>query len=332
MKDQSIQSSFTNLDESDEHTLRPQILEEFVGQPEVKEKLSIFIGAAKKRKEALGHALFYGPPGVGKTTLAHVISKAMGTQLTVTSGPALEKAGDLAGLLTNLKEGDILFIDEIHRLSASLAEYLYPAMEDFRLDLVIDSGPAARSVKLSLQPFTLIAATTRHALLPSPLRSRFPFSCRIGYYTPETLQQIVQRSAHVLHVNIEEKACYAIAQRSRGTPRIANNLLRWVRDFAQTKGVQIVEESLAKEALSLLSIDEKGLDEMDKRILHTLIHHYQGRIVGINAIAAALGEHVATIEDHESFLVMHGFVQRLPRGRQATDLAYTHLGLKPKID
>lgn len=326
MSNAFIESSWAKPDTPFEIPLRPQTLGEFVGQDAVRERLEIFITAAKERQEALGHCLFSGPPGLGKTTLAHIISKSMGTQLVVTSGPAIEKPGDLAGLLTNLKQGDVLFIDEIHRLSKTAEEYLYSAMEDFSLDLMIDSGPNARSVSVKLNPFTLVGATTRVGLLSAPMRSRFLISLRLDYYTPATLQKIIQRSAHLLSLSLEERGTLEIANRSRGTPRIANNLLRWVRDFAQTRRIKNVNEDAAKKALSMLAIDELGLDEMDKKILTLIIEHHDGGPVGLNNLAAGVGEEAHTLEEvYEPFLIMQGFIKRTPRGREATPLAYTYM-------
>ncbi len=329
-EDKFIQSSWEKPDEKLETTLRPQSLDEFVGQEAVRERLDILMQAAKQRGEPIGHCLFHGPPGVGKTTLAHVISKTMGSHLTVTSGPVISKAGDLAGLLTNLKEGDVLFIDEIHRLSKTIEEYLYPAMEDFSLDLLIDSGPSARSVKVDLCRFTLVGATTRIGLLSSPLRSRFGFTTRLDYYEPVVLEKIILRSAQLLGVRIHHEAASEIALRSRGTPRIANNLLRWVRDFAQTRQVAVVDRQTARDALEMLAIDHRGLDETDKKILTVIIDHYQGGPVGINTIAVAIAEEQETVaEVYEPYLIMQGFLKRTHRGRMATPLAYTHLGKSP---
>lgn len=310
-----------------EAPLRPQSLEEFIGQDALRERLSVLVGAAKQRKEALGHCLFSGPPGLGKTTLANILSKAMGSNLVVISAPVLEKAGDLAGVLTKLNEGDVFFIDEIHRLSRTVEEYLYQAMEDFTLDVMIDSGPSARSVRLPLKQFTLAAATTRSGLLTAPLRTRFAFSCRLDYYSAETLQAILRRTSSLLQLQIEEPALYEIAKRSRGTPRIANNLLRWVRDYAQmrTGGHATLESTLR--ALSMLAIDDKGLDEMDKRILEVIVNYYGGGPVGIKTLAVAIGEEAGTIEEvYEPYLIMQGLIKRTPQGRVATPLAFAHLG------
>lgn len=327
MEEKFIESTWVKSEDPLENTLRPQSLSEFVGQKAACERLQVLMTAAKQRNEPMGHTLLYGPPGLGKTTLAHVIAKTMGTSLTVTSGPVIEKAGDLAGLLTNLKEGDILFIDEIHRLSPAVEEYLYPAMEDFSLDLLIDSGPAARSVNVKLNRFTLVGASTRVGLLSSPLRSRFSFTCRLEYYAPDILEQIVRRSAKILGIEISQPGAHEIAIRSRGTPRIANNLLRWVRDFAQTRADNKINEKIAHEALSMLSIDHRGLDEVDKKLLTVIIDHHNGGPVGLNTLAVAMGEEPETLSEvYEPFLVMLGFLKHTPRGREATKLAYEHLG------
>lgn len=322
-----IQSSWEKRDQKLETTLRPTSLKEFIGQDSVRDKLEVFVGAAKKRSEALGHALFHGPPGLGKTTLAHIVASEMGTNLIIASGPAIEKPADLAGILTNLKEGDILFIDEIHRLNRSVEEYLYPAMEDFTLDLMLDSGPQARSVQVKLNHFTLIGATTRMGLLSGPLRSRFPFTCRLDYYAPELISNILARSSSILAVNINDESIIEIAKRSRGTPRIANNLLKWVRDYAQMRNDNKLDKASTRTALEMLDIDFRGLDQMDKRILQHIIDHHEGGPVGINSIAIALGEEATTIEEvNEPFLIMQGFIKRTQRGREATQLAYQHLG------
>ncbi len=322
-----IESSWCKEDPSFEVPLRPQTLPEFAGQEQVRERLEVFIGAAQLRKEALGHCLFYGPPGLGKTTLAGILAKSMGTQLVVSSGPLLDKPGDLAGILTNLQKGDVLFIDEIHRLSAAVEEYLYPAVEDFKLDLLIDSGPAARSVQVKLNPFTLVGATTRIGLISAPMRSRFIFSCRLDYYEPALLQKILIRSATLLNIPIDQEGALEIATRARGTPRIANNLLRWVRDFAQMRGSNQIDQSTASKALEMLAIDYLGLDELDKKILSVIIDHHQGGPVGLNTLAAAVGEEADTLaEVYEPYLLMQGFLERTPRGRKATPLAYRHLG------
>jgi len=327
MTDPFIESSWSQPDEPFETTLRPQSLQDFVGQDTIKHKLDVVIQAAKQRGEALGHCLLNGPPGLGKTTLAAIIAKTMGTKLIVTSGPVIEKAGDLAGILTNLNQGDVLFIDEIHRLNRAVEEYLYPAMEDFSLDLLIDSGPSARSVQVKLKPFTLVGATTRSGLLSSPMRSRFGLHLRLDYYSPEALQIILHRSSQILGISLSQEGALAIAKRARGTPRIANNLLRWVRDVAQIQNLTHIDHSLAHGALNKLEIDEKGLDEMDKKMLQLIIDHYNGGPVGINTLAAALSEEAHTLEEvYEPYLIMQGFLKRTPRGREVTGLSYTHLG------
>lgn len=321
-----IESSLEQEDLTFEVPLRPQSLMEFIGQDSLRDRLTVLIEAAKQRNESLGHCLFSGPPGLGKTTLANILAKAMGTNIIVTSGPVIEKPGDLAGILTNLKEGDVLFIDEIHRLNRSVEEYLYPAMEDFVLDLMIDSGPSARSVQVKLNKFTLAGATTRTGLLSSPLRSRFVLSCRLEYYDPDTLVVILQRTGRILNLNLSREAALEIARRSRGTPRIANNLLRWVRDYSQTRANNKIDLGVVKKALEMLAIDDKGLDEMDIKILETMIHYYKGGPVGINTIAVAIGEEASTVEEvYEPFLIMQGFLKRTPRGREVTSLAYQHL-------
>lgn len=324
-----VESSFGEQDITFEIPLRPQSLKTFVGQPSICERLSVLIEAARQRGEPLGHCLFSGPPGLGKTTLANILAKEMGTQVIVSSGPVLDKAGDLAGLLTNLQDGDILFIDEIHQLNRVVEEYLYPAMEDYKLDLVIDSGANARSVQLKLNRFTLVGATTRTGLLTGPLRSRFAFSGRLEYYSPEVLTAIIERTAEILQVKLDEDAAFEIARRSRGTPRIANNLLRWVRDYAQIRAGNHITRPVAESALKMLAIDERGLDELDLKILRVMIDHYQGGPVGLNTIAVAVGEESATIEEvYEPFLIGEGLIKRTPRGREATPLAYRHLGIE----
>jgi Holliday junction DNA helicase RuvB len=326
MSEPFIESSWAKPDQPFEIPLRPQSLDDFMGQESVRKRLDIFIHAAQSRGEALGHCLLCGPPGLGKTTLAHIISKAMGTQLVVTSGPAIAKPGDLAGLLTNLKAGDVLFIDEIHRLSSVAEEYLYPAMEDFSLDILIDSGANARSVQVKLNPFTLVGATTRSGLLSSPMRSRFLVNLRLDYYDAETLSKILLRSASLLKAPIAQEAALEIAKRSRGTPRIANNLLRWVRDFATTEKKKMIDLAMAKAALHMLAIDDLGLDEMDKKILSVIIEHHKGGPVGLTNLAAAVGEEPHTLEEvYEPYLIMQGFIKRTPRGREATALAVEHL-------
>ncbi len=327
MTEPFIQSSWTKPDEPFEVPLRPQSLTDFVGQDTIRERLEVFMQAAKQRKEALGHCLLNGPPGLGKTTLAHIIAKTMGTNLVIISGPVIEKPGDLAGILTNLNEGDVFFIDEIHRMNRSVEEYLYSAMEDFSLDLLIDSGAASRSVQVKLKPFTLVGATTRSGLLSSPMRSRFGLSLRLDYYPPFYLEKILLRSGQILGIPLKKEGALAIAERARGTPRIANNLLRWVRDFAQIKGHAEIDREIACRALNMLEIDDRGLDEMDKRILKLLIDHYQGGPVGISTLSVALSEEAHTLEEvYEPYLIMQGFIKRTPRGREATALSYEHLG------
>lgn len=324
---------FINEDPMFEMPLRPQRIDQFVGQNEIKERLHVAITAAKKRQEPLSHALFFGPPGLGKTTLAHILAKEMGGNLTISSGPMLEKPSDLAGILTNLQEGDFLFIDEIHRMNRSVEEYLYPAMEDYALDLMIDAGPHARTVRVKLNPFTLIGATTRSGLLSSPMRSRFPMSFRLDYYHYSQLKEILSRSARILKMEIDDEALEEIARRARGTPRIANHLLRWVRDFSTTKGEIKVNHQLAMGALKLLAIDHIGLEEMDKRILEVIIDHYSGGPVGVNTLAIALGEEKETIEElYEPFLILQGLIKRTSRGRMATEQAYVHLGKKKRVN
>lgn len=327
MTERFIESSLKAEDETFEIPLRPQDLTEFVGQDAVRDRLSVFLGAAKGRGEALGHCLFSGPPGLGKTTLANILANTMGTNLVVTSGPVIEKAGDLAGVLTTLQEGDILFIDEIHRMNRVVEEYLYPAMEDFSLDLVIDSGPSARSVQVKLNKFCLVGATTKMGMLTAPLRSRFTFSCRLDYYDPSELQQIILRSSRILNIDIDGDSAIEIAKRARGTPRVANNLLRWVRDYAQMRADNKIDCDVVDKALSMLAIDHVGLDEMDKRLLSVMIDHHDGGPVGLNTLAVAIGEEPSTLEEvYEPYLIMQGFIKRTPRGRQVTPLAYRHLG------
>jgi len=313
-----------------EQTLRPKQFAEFAGQKAVTDNLKVFVQAAKQRGEALDHVLLHGPPGLGKTTLANIIAQEMGVGFRVTSGPVLDKPADLAGLLTNLEPHDILFIDEIHRLTPVIEEYLYSAMEDYRIDLVIDSGPNARTVQIALNPFTLVGATTRSGLLTAPLRARFGINSRLGYYDAATLKGIIKRSANLLHVPIVEDAAQEIARRSRGTPRIANALLRRVRDFAQIQSDGTIELPIAQHALKALNVDAHGLDEMDNRILGAIIDKFAGGPVGLSTVATAVGEEAGTIEEvYEPFLIMEGYLQRTPRGRQATERAYRHLGRVP---
>jgi len=311
-----------------EVALRPRSFAEFVGQARVKENLEVFISAAKGRKEVLDHVLFHGPPGIGKTTLAYIIAEAMQVAIKATSGPVIEKAGDLAGILTNLNERDILFIDEIHRLPRTIEEYLYSAMEDFSIDIMLGDGPKARTVKIPIKPFTLVGATTRIGLLTSPLRNRFGIIHRLDYYTAEELTQIVLRSSEILKVKIEESGAREIARRARGTPRVANRLLRRVRDYAQVKGKGVITHQVACMALDMMDVDSEGLDEMDKTILSTIIHKFGGGPVGLKSLAIAVGEETDTIEEvYESFLVRKGFLKRTAQGRVTTALAYKHLGL-----
>lgn len=313
-----------------EKALRPKELDDFSGQDDTVANLRIFIGAAKMRGEPLDHVLLHGPPGLGKTTLSNIIANELKASMKMTSGPVMEKPGDLAGLLTNLDVGDVLFIDEIHRLNTVVEEYLYSAMEDFRIDIMIDSGPNARSIQITLNPFTLVGATTRMGLLTAPMRARFGISCLLDYYDVPTLQGIIKRSAAILNVPIDDLGANEIARRSRGTPRIANALLRRVRDFAMMKGNGSIEIEIAKFALKALKVDESGLDQMDIRILRSIIEKFKGGPVGLTTIATSVGEEPGTIEEvHEPFLIMEGYLQRTPRGREATDKAYKHLGIVP---
>lgn len=330
-----VQSTIRNV-ESDaefESRIRPQELDSFHGQQKTVDNLRVFIKAALMRGESLDHVLLHGPPGLGKTTLANIIANEMGSTLKVTSGPVLDKPGDLAGLLTNLSEGDVLFIDEIHRLSPIVEEYLYSAMEDYKIDIVLDKGPSARSIQLELAPFTLIGATTRSGLLTSPLRARFGIQCHLEYYDTDVLCGIVKRSASILNIGIDDQAAHEVALRSRGTPRIANSLLRRVRDFAMVKGDGNINLGITRHALSALNIDSRGLDQMDNKILHAIIEKFGGGPVGINTIATAVSEEAGTIEEvYEPFLIKEGFMKRTPRGREATQLAYSHLGISKNPD
>ncbi|AGA77098.1 Holliday junction branch migration DNA helicase RuvB [Echinicola vietnamensis] len=320
----------SQTDKDFEKALRPLSFDDFTGQQKIVDNIQVFVMAAKKRGESLDHVLLHGPPGLGKTTLSHIIANELESSLKITSGPVLDKPSDLAGLLTNLEEGDVLFIDEIHRLNAVVEEYLYSAMEDFRIDIMLDSGPNARSVQISLNPFTLIGATTRSGLLTSPLRARFGINARLEYYDAKLLTTIVTRSANILGAPIDEVAAYEIARRSRGTPRIANTLLRRTRDFADIKGNGTITLDIAKVALDALDVDENGLDEMDNRILTTIIEKFKGGPVGISTIATACGEEGETIEEvYEPFLIQEGYLKRTSRGRIATELAYKHLNIRP---
>ena len=329
MAERMISDVLAKPDVAMELTLRPSLFSEFTGQAKVKERLEITVAAARQRGEAIDHLLLSGPPGLGKTTLANIIAKAMNATVKSTSGPTIEKAGDLAGLLTNLEDGDVLFIDEIHRLQKTIEEYLYPAMEDFKLDIIIDQGPNARSVRLNLPRFTLIGATTRSGLLTAPLLTRFPIRERLDYYQSDQLQHIVLRSARLLNVEIDDKGAHEIARRSRGTPRICNNLLRRVRDYAQVRHQGRITSEVADQALAMLEIDENGLDEMDKRILEAIITKFGGGPVGLSSLAVAVGEEPDTLEEvYEPYLIMEGYLKRTSQGRVATELSYSKLGLK----
>jgi holliday junction DNA helicase RuvB len=317
-------------DPSFEVSLRPPMFSEFTGQVKVCERLEVLVEAAKKRGDVLEHILLSGPPGLGKTTLAHIIANAMGVNVKNTSGPVIEKAGELAGLLTSLEKGDVLFIDEIHRLQPTIEEYLYPAMEDYRLDIIIDQGPQARSLRLQLPKFTLIGATTRAGMVSAPLRSRFGMTARLDYYTADEMQKIITRSAGLLGVEIDSAGSAEIAARTRGTPRTANNLLRWVRDYAQVKGDGKITADVADRALTMLEIDSDGFDQWDKRIIEALIHKFGGGPVGLNSLAVAIGEEPGTLEEvNEPYLIMEGYIKRTPQGRVALPNAYRKLGLKP---
>lgn len=316
-----------------EQSLRPTKLEEYIGQERIVSKLKVFMQAARERNESLDHVLLFGPPGLGKTTLAHIIAQEMGTTLRSTSGPVLERPGDLAAILTNLEPGQVLFIDEMHRLGPTIEEILYPALEDYKLDLVIGQGPAARTMQIELRPFTLVGATTRAGLITGPLRARFGIVHRLDFYEPSELSEIVHRSAKILDIEVDEEGANEVARRSRGTPRIANRLLRRVRDFAQVEGDGIIDHQTARRALEMLEVDELGFDEVDRKILTILIEHYKGGPAGIAAIAAAVGEDRGTLEDlYEPYLIQQGFLQRTKQGRVATRRAYEHLGQPPPAD
>ncbi len=325
-KKRIVTASKTEMDADNEKSLRPSSLKEYIGQEKIKNNMNVFISAAKQRGDTLDHVLFFGPPGLGKTTLAYIVAHEMGVNIKVTSGPAIEKPGDLAAMLSNLNKGDILFIDEIHRMNKVVEEVLYPALEDFALDIIVGKGPGARSIRLDLPPFTLIGATTRAGLLSSPLRDRFGVMCRLELYSPEELQEIIMRSAKILNVKITPQGARELACRSRGTPRIANRILKRARDFVQVLDMKIIDEESAKKSLDFLEVDERGLDNNDRRMLHTIIGSFGGGPVGLDTLAAAIGEEKDNIEDvYEPYLIQIGFIQRTPRGRVATRHAYEHL-------